>query len=108
MISSSLSGDAPVTCFTLSCRDEEEKEEEEEEGEEGERASEECSSSGSSDRRVPYVHPRGIFKGDPAAVAAKKAHKHAVKEEQREKRKNKVPKHVKKRREKLGRSGRHN
>lgn len=31
----------------------------------------------------------------------KKAHKQAVKEEKREKRKNKVPKHIKKRKEKM-------
>lgn len=38
----------------------------------------------------------------PEPILDKKAHKKKVKEEQREKRKNKMPKHVKKRKEKVG------
>ena len=38
---------------------------------------------------------------DPEMVDLKKAHKQAVKEEKREKRKSKIPKHVKKRKEKV-------
>ena len=38
---------------------------------------------------------------DPEMVDLKKAHKQAVKEQKREKRKNKIPKHVKKRKEKV-------
>lgn len=38
---------------------------------------------------------------DPEMAELKKAHKQAVKEEKREKRKNKIPKHMKKRKEKV-------
>ena len=38
---------------------------------------------------------------DPDQLELKKAHKTAVKEEKREKRKNKIPKHIKKRKEKV-------
>ena len=38
---------------------------------------------------------------DPHRLELKRAHKTAVKEENRERRKNKIPKHVKKRKEKL-------
>ena len=38
---------------------------------------------------------------DPQQVELKRAHKTAVKEEKRERRKSKVPKHIKKRKEKL-------
>ena len=41
------------------------------------------------------IHP------DPEMAGLKKAHKQAVKEEKREKRKNKIPKHVKRRKEKV-------
>lgn len=42
-----------------------------------------------------------LYFADPHGLELKKAHKQAVKEEKREKRKNKVPKHVKKRKEKM-------
>ena len=45
------------------------------------------------------AHPRGKVQRDPEL---KKAHKQAVKDDKRERRKNKVPKHVKKRKEKMG------
>lgn len=51
----------------------------------------------------PYRHPKGREKGDPEMVELKRAHKQLVKEEQREKRRNKVHKNVKKRKEKMGR-----
>ena len=38
---------------------------------------------------------------DPQSSELKKTHKQAVREERREKRKNKVPKHVKKRKDKV-------
>ena len=38
---------------------------------------------------------------DPEMAELKKAHKQAVKEEKRERRKNKIPKHMKKRKEKV-------
>ena len=41
------------------------------------------------------------FSPDPHHLELKRAHKTAVKEEKREKRKTKVPKHIKKRKEKL-------
>ncbi|CAI8010603.1 Serine/threonine-protein kinase RIO1 [Geodia barretti] len=70
------------------------EEEEEVEGEESGEGEE-------KDKHVLYVHPRGTNKGDPAQLELKRAHKASVKEEKREKRKTKVPKHVKKRKEKL-------
>ncbi len=42
------------------------------------------------------------MKGAPKMVELKKAHKQQVKEENREKRKSKVPKHIKKKKEKMG------
>lgn len=42
-----------------------------------------------------------LYFADLHGLELKKAHKQAVKEEKREKRKNKVPKHVKKRKEKM-------
>ena len=44
-------------------------------------------------------HPRGKVQRDPEL---KKAHKQAVKDDKRERRKNKAPKHVKKWKEKMG------
>ena len=43
-------------------------------------------------------HPKGKVQRDPEL---KKAHKQAVKDDKRERRKNKAPKHVKKRKEKM-------
>lgn len=50
-------------------------------------------------RTAQYKHPHHSEKKDKAED--KRAHKQAVKEEKREQRKNKVPKHVKKRKEKV-------
>ena len=46
-----------------------------------------------------YAHPRG--KKTAESIELKKTHKQAVKEEKREKRKQKVPKHIKRRKEKV-------
>lgn len=56
-----------------------------------------CSEQSASSQ---YKHPRGSDKASNAAI--RRSHKQAVKEEKRQKRKNKVPKHVKKRKEKIG------
>ena len=48
-----------------------------------------------------YVSKHNNACTDPDMTEMKKAHKQAVKEEKREKRKNKTPKHVKKRKEKV-------
>ncbi len=67
-----------------------------------------CSSEDSDSRRSgssrpsSYHHPRGKEKGDPEMMEQKRAHKQLVREEKRERRKNKVPKHVKRRKEKVG------
>ncbi|CAI8010610.1 Serine/threonine-protein kinase RIO1 [Geodia barretti] len=77
-------------------------ESEDEESSDGDWEEEEESVEGEEkEKHVQYVHPRGTKKGDPAQLELKRAHKASVKEEKREKRKTKVPKHVKKRKEKL-------
>lgn len=62
------------------------------------------SGSGSADfdrekESAQYKHPRG--KKTAKGIELKKTHKQAVKEEKREKRKHKVPKHIKRRKEKV-------
>lgn len=78
------------------------------EGSESNGSVEESEEEGSSQtsQLAQYVHPRGQGKGDPELAELKKAHKQAVKEDKRERRKNKIPKHVKKRKEKQGRQKR--
>ena len=63
-----------------------------------------CSNSDSDSPREPvnspqYRHPRGADKANNADI--RRMHKQAVKEEKRLKRQNKVPKHVKKRKDKI-------
>lgn len=54
---------------------------------------------------VQYKHPRG--KKTVEDIQLKKTHKKAVREEKREKRKQKIPKHVKRRKEKISNQKRH-
>ena len=77
--------------------EEEDSETESASGSEGDVSSDE----GDSQSGRQYVNSRSGAKGDPVKKELRKAHQRAVKEEKREKRKNKMPKHVKKRKEKI-------